>query len=153
MDRPPAYDEIYERFDSPLMQRIRSEAYAEDIGQHSWVTAHQLRCDARRLELSASTRLLDLGCGPCGPLTYLVQHTHCRGIGVDVSIPALVAGRARADRMRLGALIALGAADDARLPFRDRAMDVVVLFDVMLHLSDREQALKELARVLAPGGR
>jgi hypothetical protein len=43
MDRD--YDGIHGEFDSPLMRQIRQEAYGEDIGQHSWVTADELRSD------------------------------------------------------------------------------------------------------------
>src|SRR5215470_9838554 len=68
-----AYDATYHVFDSPLTRRLREEAYGEDIGQHSWVTAAELREDIPRLRLSVSSRLLDLGCGPCGPLTFIVS--------------------------------------------------------------------------------
>jgi hypothetical protein len=37
-----SYDTAYEAFDSPLAQQMRAEAYGEDIGQHSWVTANDL---------------------------------------------------------------------------------------------------------------
>jgi hypothetical protein len=39
-DRP--YEGVYAGFDSPVMRRVRAQASAEDIGQHSWVTAEQL---------------------------------------------------------------------------------------------------------------
>ncbi|MET1059878.1 MAG: class I SAM-dependent methyltransferase [Nocardioides sp.] len=39
------------------------------------------------------------------------------------------------------------------LPFRDGAFEVVAAFDVVEHCADEAQALAELARVLAPGGR
>ena len=45
------YESFYRDFDSPLMREIRREAYGEDIGQHSWVGAAELRCDAMRLGL------------------------------------------------------------------------------------------------------
>jgi integrase len=31
------YDKLYEEFDSPLQQKLRREAYGEDIGHNSWV--------------------------------------------------------------------------------------------------------------------
>ena len=43
------YEPLYAAFDSPLMQQLRREAYGEDIGQHSWVTADELRADIARL--------------------------------------------------------------------------------------------------------
>ncbi len=44
------YDTFYERFDAPLMQRLRQEAYGQDIGQHSWVTVEELAQDIVRLQ-------------------------------------------------------------------------------------------------------
>ncbi|MGI9026975.1 MAG: hypothetical protein ACR2GP_15635 [Burkholderiaceae bacterium] len=54
------YDTFYERFDAPLMQRLRQEAYGQDIGQHSWVTVEELAQDIVRLQLARASRLLDL---------------------------------------------------------------------------------------------
>ena len=79
------YDALYGEFDSPLMRRFRCEAYGEDIGQHSWVSAAELRADIRRLGLTSSQCCLDLGCGPCGPLTFILRSTGCRATGLDIS--------------------------------------------------------------------
>src|SRR5689334_20328707 len=89
------YDNPYEEFDAPLKQQLRREAYGEDIGQHSWVTADELQTDIARLALLRTSRLLDLGCGPGGPLTFVVGQVGCQGWGIDVSEKAIVAGRAR----------------------------------------------------------
>lgn len=90
------YAKRYAEFDSPLLRLMHQEAYGEDIGQHSWVTVDELRSDIGRLGLSRSTRLLDLGCGPGGPLIYVLKLTGFTGTGVDVSGPALAAARIRA---------------------------------------------------------
>ncbi|MBI1796355.1 MAG: hypothetical protein HYR74_04820 [Candidatus Eisenbacteria bacterium] len=45
------YDSFYKEFDSTLTRRLRAEAYGEDIGQHSWVSAAELRDDIARLRL------------------------------------------------------------------------------------------------------
>jgi hypothetical protein len=89
------YDPSYCEFDSPLQRRLREEAYGEDIGQHSWVVAAELRRDTARLRLSRASRLLDLGCGPCGSLTFIVKSVGCRGVGIDRSHLAPAAGRVR----------------------------------------------------------
>ena len=91
-----SYQSVYEEFDSPLMSRLRSEAYGEDIGQHSWVTGDDLRRDVARLKLSGEGKLLDLGCGPCGPLTFIMKTVSCSGYGLDLSGAALAA-RARCE--------------------------------------------------------
>jgi SAM-dependent methyltransferase len=148
------YDDVYERFNSPLMQRIRREAYGEDIGQHSWVTAEELRGDAARLGLSRTTHLLDLGCGPCGPLGFLVGLVGCPATGLDVSAPAIATGRTRIASLGLEKSISLQRANfDDPLPFSDGAFDAIIALDVIVHVRDRLAVFGEISRALAPGGR
>jgi cyclopropane fatty-acyl-phospholipid synthase-like methyltransferase len=93
------------------MQQLRSESYGEDIGQHSWVTANELRQDILQLELSSESRLLDLGCGPGGPLAYISGLVGCRCIGVDSNTHAIAAGHARAASLELERLVSLQQLD------------------------------------------
>ena len=90
------YDQPYADFYSPLKRQLREEAYGEDIGQHSWVTAAELRGDVERLGLLPSSVVLDLGCGPGGPLAFVLKAIGCKGTGVDVSSAAIDAARRRA---------------------------------------------------------
>src|SRR5260370_188184 len=148
------YDKLYEHFDSPLMRQLRAEAYGQDIGQHSWVTAEELLADIPKLKLSPESRLLDLGCGPAGPLTYVSAQTKCQAVGLDVSANAIAAARHRAQSLELSERIALQQPDlNEPLPFADARFDAVVSIDVILHLRDRAAIFVEVARVLAPGGR
>ncbi len=148
------YDRTYDDFDSPSMRRMRAEAYGEDIGQHSWVTAEELRADIPALGLTAEGRLLDLGCGPGGPLTFVAGIVGCRGVGMDVSAPAIAAGRARATALGLADRVTFEKADlNDRVPLADRSCDAVLSLDAILHLRDRAAAFREVARVLRPGGR
>jgi len=149
-----AYDDFFSSFDSALSRQVRAEAYGRDIGQHSWVTAEELAEDVERLKLARGSRLLDLGCGPAGPLTFVVGLTDCRGSGVDLSASALASGRARAAALGLEGRVDLRAADlDAPLPFGDGAFDAVISIDAILHARDRVAVFREVARVLAPGSR
>src|SRR5262245_34569221 len=93
-ERADEYERFHRAFDSPQMRQIRLEAYGEDIGQHSWVSADELRADAQRLGLQEASRLLDLGSGPCGPLTFLIAATGCTGLGLDLSSSAIQLGYA-----------------------------------------------------------
>ena len=148
------YDAIYRDFDSALMRRMRQEAYGEDIGQHSWVEAEHLRVDAQRLALTSSSRLLDLGCGPCGPLTFVLRMIGCSGTGIEVSDAALVSGRKRAAALGVAELLTTLQGDLNRpLPFTSRSFDAVTSLDVVLHVRDRSLLFREVARVLQPGGR
>ena len=148
------YESFYREFDSPLMRQIRREAYGEDIGQHSWVGADEVRQDIDRLKLSPSSRFVDLGCGPCGPLTFVLATVGCSGTGVELSPSAIRVGRARAASMGIDALLAVQEADlNEPLPFEPRSFDAAMSLDVVLHLRDRSKLFHEVARLLRPGGR
>jgi 2-polyprenyl-6-hydroxyphenyl methylase/3-demethylubiquinone-9 3-methyltransferase len=136
------------------MRRIRREAYGEDIGQHSWVTAPDLRADVERLSLTRASRLVDLGCGPCGPLTFVLETAGCDGVGVDESASALHAGHERAKALGVDAQLTTREADlDDVLPFDDAAFDAAISFDVVLHLRDRARFFRDVAHTLRPRGR
>jgi SAM-dependent methyltransferase len=148
------YDADYEGFDSPLMRRIRAETSVEDIGQHSWVTAEELRADVVRLRLTSALSLLDLGCGPCGPFTFVLGLTGCRGMGLERSAEAVALGRERAANLGLAELATIEEWDlDEALPLESGRFDAAMSLDVMLHLRDRTTLFRELARVLVSGGR
>jgi SAM-dependent methyltransferase len=148
------YDDVYGEFDSPLMRQLRLEAYGKDIGQHSWVTAEELEGDIARLQLSRASRFLDLGCGPGGPLTFIIGLVACHGSGTDWSARAIAAGRARATSLGLEGFVTLQEADlNEPIPFGNASFDAVMSLDVILHLRDRAGVFREVARVLIPGGK
>jgi SAM-dependent methyltransferase len=152
--RDQSYDRLFDAFDSPVMRRVASEAYAEDIGQHSWVTANELRTDITRLALTPSHHLLDLGCGPAGPLTFVLASVGCHGTGVDVSAPAVESGRRRAASLGVAHLATLVQGDLNRpLALETATFDAAMSLDVVPHFRDRVAVFREVARVLVPGTR
>jgi len=151
-DRP--YEGVYAGFDSPVMRRVRAEASAEDIGQHSWVTADELRADMERLRLTPALRLLDLGCGAGGPLTFVLRAVGCHGTGLERSAPAVALGRDRAAALDVAGLATIEEADlDQPLPALSGSFDAAMSLDVILHLRDRAVLFREVGRSLVPGGR
>ena len=147
------YDRFYQDFDSPLMQRIRHEAYGDDIGQYSWVTKQDLESDVARLGLTAVSRILDLGCGPGGPFAFVVGLTGCQGTGIDMSLPAIEAARKRGESLGLEARLNFQQADlNQPLAFPNSSFDAAMSFDVVLHVRDRSALFREIRRVLIPGG-
>ena len=89
-------------------------------------------------------RILDVGCGTGANLLMLSQYGDAEG--VDVSEDALAFCRERGlEKVRLG------AAED--LPYEDGTFDLVTAFDVVEHIDDDLAGLREMRRVLRPGGR
>ena len=89
-------------------------------------------------------RILDVGCGTGANLQMLSQFGVAEG--VDVSEEALDFCRARGLPQ-----VKLGAAES--LPYEDKSFDLVTGLDVVEHLDDDIAGLREMRRVLRPGGR
>jgi SAM-dependent methyltransferase len=92
------------------------------------------------------TRVLDVGCGS-GLTLVLARDRGARPSGIDISSGLLGIARERlpAADLREG--------DMETLPFGDGAFDAVLGVNAFQFAGDPERALREAARVLAPGGR
>jgi SAM-dependent methyltransferase len=95
-------------------------------------------------------RVLDAGCGS-GRLTVALALTGAEVTGVDANASQLEAARGRADAA--GVELTLLEADFDALPFVDASFDVVVSRLAVMASDDAVATLRELARVLEPGGR
>jgi ubiquinone/menaquinone biosynthesis C-methylase UbiE len=88
-------------------------------------------------------RLLDIGCGD-GALTYLLSQKGGFTIGVDNSDEALEFAKEKTNEIRN---IEFTKASAYCLPFEDKYFDHVVLADVIEHLEEPQEMLKEIKRV------
>ena len=98
----------------------------------------------------AGLRILDVGCGD-GALATALAGRGANMTGVDADSRMLAAGRARAGAM--GLAVAFVEGDVGALPFPDASFDVVVAVTVLCFVPDTQHAVREMARVLRPGGR
>lgn len=102
--------------------------------------------------LKPGMRLLDLGCGPGSITIGLARYVApALVVGVDSSETALVEARRRAAEDNV-ANIRFERADVYELPFGDESFEVVYAHQLLQHLADPVQALREAHRVLVPGG-
>lgn len=104
------------------------------------------------LELQPTDDLLDVGCGSAG---LLVDHAaHVRYVaGLDASELQVSMARQRlAERIGSGTA-EIVRADAAALPWDDGRFSVVTSVNVLKFVPDPGQALREMYRVLRPGGR
>ncbi|MEU4729736.1 methyltransferase domain-containing protein [Streptomyces sp. NPDC023588] len=101
--------------------------------------------------LRPGDRVLDAGCGTGRALSALRAAVGPTGLvlGADLT-PQMLTAAQEAGR---GAQAALLLADVARLPLRDEVLDAVFAAGLIAHLPDPEANLRELARVVRPGGR
>lgn len=151
--RADGYEAFYRDFDTPLMRQVRREAYGEDIGQHSWVSVEELRTDIQRLAVTPASRFLDLGCGPGGPLAFVVANAGCLGTGIELSLSAVKVARARAAAMGIESRLSVRQGDlNEALALDAASFDAVIAIDVVLHLRDREGFFRRVAQLLANGG-
>jgi len=89
-------------------------------------------------------KILDVGCGTGANLLMLSKYGDAEG--VDISEDALAFCRERGlDKVKLGA--------GEELPYDNGTFDLVTAFDVVEHMDDDLAGLKEMRRVLRPGGR
>ena len=109
---------------------------------------HWRRRTRQALELRPGQRVLDLAAGT-GVSTVELARSGAYAVGCDFSLGMLRTGLARRERQHVPVV----AGDALRLPFRDDAFDAVTIAFGLRNVVDTEQALREMARVVRPGGR
>lgn len=97
--------------------------------------------------LQPADRVLDLACGT-GDLLFAAAARVQTAVGLDITYPML---QLAATRNASGAPLVTG--DMLALPFGDERFDVVTTGYGLRNVPDLPQAVREIARVLAPGGR
>ncbi|NUS07580.1 MAG: methyltransferase domain-containing protein [Nonomuraea sp.] len=102
------------------------------------------------LGLREGDRVLDAGCGTGRALTPLRAAVGPSGVVVGADLtPAMLQAAVRAGRGHDGQLL---LADVAALPVRPEALDAVFAAGLIAHLPQPTENLRELARVVRPGG-
>jgi ubiquinone/menaquinone biosynthesis C-methylase UbiE len=148
------YDFDYGHFDTELYSEIRREAFGEDIGKNSWLTADEQDRFLSWFDLSPGKTLLDVTCGAGGPALCIAAKTGTSIIGIDVHEQALATGNAAAEQRGFSQAAEFRVVDAAQpLPFSDSTFDAIMCIDAINHLLDRPRVISEWVRLLKPKGR
>jgi 2-polyprenyl-3-methyl-5-hydroxy-6-metoxy-1,4-benzoquinol methylase len=148
------YNANYGNFRNDLYAEIRQEAFGEDIGQNSWLTADEQDRFLEWLDLSQGKTLLDVACGAGGPALRIATTTGCSVAGIDVHDQAVATASLIAAQRGLAERAEFRVTDATEpLPFPDARFDAITCIDAINHFPDRTSAIADWARLLKPGGR
>jgi demethylmenaquinone methyltransferase / 2-methoxy-6-polyprenyl-1,4-benzoquinol methylase len=106
------------------------------------------------LAVRSDQRVLDVATGTGMVAAELIRRTGCRVVGLDQSDEMLLGARARAARdPELAGRLELVRGEAERLPFADAEFDALTFTYLLRYVDDRTATMRELARVVRPGGR
>jgi ubiquinone/menaquinone biosynthesis C-methylase UbiE len=110
------------------------------------MTRQRFALQAVEAGLPYGSKILDAGCGP-GEMAAMLMQRGYEVWGIDIAEPMIqhARERCRANRFRVG--------DIERIPFPDSTFDGVVCLGVLEYLDADAKALREIGRVLKPGGK
>src|SRR5947207_3388085 len=116
---------------------------------------HYDRAIARMLSVlrpSPGSTVLDAGCGT-GVHSIRVAKAGFNVKAIDISKAVVEDARRRAAQAGVGQITDFDVADVTQLPFADGQFETIFSWGVLIHVPDIEKGLRELVRVLKPGGR
>jgi SAM-dependent methyltransferase len=107
------------------------------------------------LQLAPGSRVLDAGCGGGGMTRLLAQAVGSGGevVGLDANSQLIEWNRSQVKDTDAAGQIQFQEGDVLHLPFEDGTFDLVWCSRVIHGLNDQVAGVRELARVVRPGGR
>ena len=124
----------------------------------AWIMARETACDnAHTLDLlgiSEGDRILEVGCGHGATLGEVVERaSNTRVTGLDFSQVMVNVARERNDRLIAEGRVKIELGDSASLRYGNESFEKVFSVHTLYFWSEPEQHLREICRVLVPGGR
>ena len=160
-NRTPTADEVERAWDDPKLANVLYHDWESSTYDEKWSISYDDRCIdyARDRFVAVAGRdgwpygeALELGSGTGFFLLNLMQAgVATTGHVTDLS-PGMVETAVR-NGTALGLDVDGRVADAESIPYDDDSFDLVVGHAVLHHIPDVEQALREVLRVLKPGGR
>jgi SAM-dependent methyltransferase len=130
---------------------VFGEDYPEGIDPNSLLSRRELTRFASEVGVGPGQTLVDVGCGRGGAGIWVARSTGSELIGLDIAENALAAARKRAAAMDMAATFRVGEFE--RTGLDDATADAIMSVDALLFTPNKPAALRELRRILRPGGR
>ncbi len=112
------------------------------------------RALVRAIDPQPGERVLDVATGTGMVAVALARRSACDVVGLDQSDAMLAGARARVSGdPGLAARVSLVRGEAERLPFGDAEFDALTFTYLLRYVDDRAATMRELARVVKPGGR
>lgn len=118
--------------------------YSEKIKPHTNYPQQLCQYLSKRFNMKQADNLLDVGCGR-GDFTKGFKDLGMEVLGVDLE-------KGNSEMLK-GIEVKLGDIENQPLPFRDEIFDFVFSKSVIEHFKTPDNFIKEIYRVLKPGGR
>jgi SAM-dependent methyltransferase len=148
------YDNAYGNYEAEVYRLVRVNTYGKDLGQTGWTTTQESEEIPQRLQLSSNSNVLEIGCGSGRYALQVAGQVGCRIAGVDINAAGVENANHLAAAQNLSSQVKFQVADVSKpLAFDDAAFDAVFSNDVLCHVRGRLALLREIFRVLKPGGR
>jgi demethylmenaquinone methyltransferase/2-methoxy-6-polyprenyl-1,4-benzoquinol methylase len=138
-----------QRLFAPLPARYDRLAELLSFGQN----ARWRRAMVDQVRPAAGRSVLDVASGTAGVALQLAARTTARVVGVDLTEEMLRQGQRNVTAAGRADRIALVAGRAEQLPFPDAAFDALTFTYLLRYVADPQETLRELARVVRPGGK
>jgi sarcosine/dimethylglycine N-methyltransferase len=102
--------------------------------------------------LDSNSKILDIGAGYGGAARYLAKNFGCKVVALNLSEVENERNRQMNKQQGLDNLIGVVDASFEEIPFEDNSFDLVWSQDAILHSDNRDEIVKEVARVLRKDG-
>ena len=122
-----------------------AERHAQFVRQAGWTRATRSHM-VRRARLLQAERVLDVGCGTGVITRELARRTRGQVIGLDLDAEVI------AFAQQQGSQVHYKEGDALALPYPDGHFDIAACHFVLMWVADPLQAVREMARVVRPGG-